>query len=83
MAVNRMVETCIFCHFPIPALGGQQIEATRSSPVPRYGHLACVRAVSPMVSGIMSPNGMWTIQNEGGRCEDAPSCGCCGEVQVL
>lgn len=82
MAVNRSVVTCVFCHLPIPALGGQLVQEPRNGPIPGYGHLACVQAASPAVSGTMSQNNVWTIQNNHGRCEDAPSCGCCGEVRL-
>lgn len=87
--VNREVGTCSVCGLPVPALGGvsweSPAETERDMGEPfeiRTAHLPCRVTGHPEVVAVRDFAGdVVGIVNRTGRCEDAPCCGCCGEVR--
>jgi hypothetical protein len=75
MPVNKTVCPCEICQNPIPVNGGLAV-------IPHgFAHNACHLAGKAMVEAVRKEGDrVVEIQNVGGRCTDAPCCGCCGTV---
>jgi len=87
--VNRLIGTCAVCGLPVPALAGvewdcpEETERDMGEPYEtRTAHLACRVTGHAEVVAVRDFSGeVIGIVNRTGRCEDAPCCGCCGEVR--
>ncbi len=72
--VNKFPAACRYCGGTVPANGGSLMRVGRAWAV---AHLACEKAKAPRVVTFRFSSGAEITQNERGRCEDAPCCGCC------
>ena len=83
--VNREIRKCLFCRLPVPALGGVEFDIPSETGAPGgtvCAHLVCRITGRPEVVAVRDFAGdVVGIVNRTGRCEDAPACGCCGEVR--
>jgi len=70
MKTNTNTEICIYCKSPIKPNGGAMSDA---GPM----HLICRAQGTAGVSSIQFAPGTIQTENNNGRCEDAPCCGCC------
>ena len=73
MKTNRYSANCCQCGGRVAAGAGTLEKEGRRW---RVAHLACNAENGPAVAVIQIGNQQFT-QNYGGRCEDAPCCGCC------
>ena len=80
MKTNKYAGNCTQCGNRVAANAGTISKVGRRWAV---AHLACATAKAPRVTHarFYGGNGPGTYadvyQNSGGRCEDAPCCGCC------
>jgi hypothetical protein len=72
--VNRRPQACHFCQNVVPANGGRMWKYGRTWYV---AHLDCESKGEPRVIATTFSSGETVYVNSGGRCEDAPCCGCC------
>jgi len=72
--VNKYKGSCSYCGGTVPVNGGNLRKVGRKWQV---SHLSCEAAKSPQVIVTTFNSGESVWVNSGGRCEDAPCCGCC------
>ena len=76
MIDSKFAGTCAACGERFPA--GTPIDYDRRAPRGRKArHVDCASPDAPSVSYEVRTSGGTFYQNRGGRCEDAPCCGCC------
>ena len=71
--VNKYPGACVICGASVPANGG---ECTKNGRRWTVAHSNCVKSGHRRVDSIVIGGNHYT-RNKGGRCEDAPCCGCC------
>lgn len=74
MKTNKYPARCATCRVQVPANGGTLTKRGRRWIV---NHLDCKAAGAPRVMVTRFSSGAEVYQNVGGRCIDAPCCGCC------
>ena len=73
MATNKYAAGCTLCGNDVSPGAGTLSKVGRRWVV---RHLACA-AGAPAVDTVRFNSGRSYYRNRGGRCEDAPCCGCC------